>query len=405
MFLALWYYLQGYVMITVSGFSVERFVNMATFRGIYLWNMQPKGSCVQMNVSIRGYRLLEECAEKTGCEYHIVRRCGLPALFRKYKKRKILAFGVIFFVAALYTLSFFVWTIEIDGNERIKREDLFVACEKMGMAPGKLKWDIDTDIVTESLLETFPDISWVSVSIKGTNVIIKIVETIPQPEIIDKVTPSNLVAKKDSIIQSITAEVGTPVVQAGDVVKEGELLIDSEVIIVAGQEAEVGREYVHARGTIIGKVWYTLEEKIPLYYTEKRYTGEEKEDKSILIGDVVLNIIQPNMGEISYDKERVLENEFCIGDFKLPITWIEEIYKGYEIIEKERTEEEAKKEIEEALKKRAKEIVEGEIENIDIVYCVEQNVVVGTATVTALEEVSKEQEREHNITYENEEEI
>ena len=39
MFLALWYYLHGYVMITVSGFSVERFVNMATFRGIYLWNI------------------------------------------------------------------------------------------------------------------------------------------------------------------------------------------------------------------------------------------------------------------------------------------------------------------------------------------------------------------------------
>ena len=90
MFLALWYYLHGYVMITVSGFSVERFVNMATFRGIYLWNIQPKGSCVQMNVSTKGYFLLEECAEKTGCQYNIICRCGLPALLKKYKKRKIL---------------------------------------------------------------------------------------------------------------------------------------------------------------------------------------------------------------------------------------------------------------------------------------------------------------------------
>ena len=96
MFLALWYYLQGYVMITVSGFSVERFVNMATFRGIYLWNIQPKGSAVQMNVSIKGYSLLKECAEKTGCQYDIVCQYGLPAFFKKYKKRKILAFGMLF---------------------------------------------------------------------------------------------------------------------------------------------------------------------------------------------------------------------------------------------------------------------------------------------------------------------
>lgn len=405
MFLALWYYLQGYVMITVSGFSVERFVNMATYRGIYLWNMQQKGSAMQMNVSLRGYHLLEECAEKTGCQYHIVNRCGLPALFRKYKKRKVLAFGIVFFVAMLYTLSFFVWTVEIEGNERIAKEELLAACEKMGVAAGKLKWNINTEFVTETLLENFADISWVSVSIKGTDAIIKIVETIPQPEIIDKVTPSNLIAKKDSVIQSITAEAGTPVAQSGDVVKKGELLIDSEVVIVVGQEEEVGREYVHARGTIIGKVWYTLEEEMPLKYTEKKYTGEEKRDKSVLIGDTVLNMIQPNMGDSTYDRQNIAQKEFCIGDFKLPIMFIEENYQVYETIEKERTEEQAKIELENRLKNRAEEMVEGEIENIDIVYHIEENAVLATATVTALEEVSEEQAREEYIAYDKEEEM
>lgn len=390
MFLALWYYLQGYVMITVSGFSVERFVNMATFRGIYLWNIQPKGSTVQMNVSIKGYSLLKECAEKTGCQYDIVCQYGLPAFFKKYKKRKILAFGMLFFVAALYTLSSFLWTVEVEGNERIPTEDLLVACEKMGMAPGTLKWSISTDNITEGLLETFADISWVSVSMKGTNALIKLVETIPQPEMIDKTTPSNLIAKKDSVIQSITAEVGTPMVQSGDVVKKGALLISSEVIIAAGEEAEVGREYVHARGTILGKVWYTLEEKVALQNTEKKYTGEEKKDKSLLIGDVVLNIIQPNM-EGTYEKQKTGGNQLSIGDFQLPFAWVEETYKKYETVVKQKTEEEAKKEVEELLKKKAEEMVEGEIENIEITYHIEQDNVIGTATITALEEISEEQ--------------
>ena len=368
MFLALWYYLHGYVMITVSGFSVERFVNMATFRGIYLWNIQPKGSSIQMNVSSKGYSLLKECAEKTGCQYHIVRRCGLPALIRKYKKRKILAFGILFFVAALYTLSSFVWTIEVEGNERIAKEDILTACENIGMSAGKLKWNMHTDEVTQKLLETFPDISWVSVSIKGTNALVKIVEAIPQPEMIDKITPSDLIAKKDSVIQSITTEAGTPIVQSGDVVKKGALLISGEVIITAGEEAEVGREYIHARGTILGKVWYNLEESVPLQYTEKMYTGEEKKDKSIMIGNTILNVIQPNMEDSTYDKEKTSVNQFAIGDFKLPVAYIQETYKVYETIQKQRTEEQAKKELENRLKQKAEEIAEGEIENIDIIY-------------------------------------
>lgn len=405
MFLALWYYLHGYVMITVSGFSVERFVNMATFRGIYLWNIQPKGSSVQMNVSAKGYSLLEECAEKTGCQYNIICQCGLPTLIKKYKKRKILAFGILFFIAALYALSSFIWTIEIEGNERIAKEDVLTTCENIGMSAGKLKWNMHTDEITQKLLETFPDISWVSVSIKGTNALIKIVEAIPQPEMIDKITPSDLIAKKDSIIQSITTEAGTPIVQSGDVVKKGTLLISSEVIIVAGEEAEVGREYIHARGTILGKVWYTLEESIPLQYTEKRYTGEEKKDKSIMIGDTILNIIQPNMKDSVYDKEKTSVNQFAIGDFKLPIAYIQETYKVYETMQKQRTEEQAKKELEDKLKQKAEEIVEGEIENIDIIYKIEENNVIATATITAVEEISEERKREENTSYENKEEL
>ena len=358
-----------------------------------------------MNVSTKGYFLLEECAEKTGCQYNIICRCGLPALLKKYKKRKILSLGVLFFVASLYLLSSFVWTVEVEGNERIQKEELFAVCEKMGMAPGKLKWNVNTDNITEILLETFPDISWVSVSIKGTDALIKIVETIPQPEIVDKVTPSDLIAKKDSVIQSITAEAGTPMVQSGDVVKKGELLISGEIIIAAGEEAEVGREYIRARGAILGKVWYTLEEKIALHYEEKKYTGEEKKDKSIQIGDVVLNIIQPNMGESTYDKQKTGGKQFAIGDFKLPVAWVEETYKKYETIQKERTEEEAKREIEQILKQKANEIVEGEIENIDIVYQKQEDSIVAIATITAVEEIGEEQKREQIILQQNEEEL
>ena len=90
------------------------------------------------------------------------------------------------------------------------------------------------------------------------------------------------------------------------------------------------------------------------------------------------------MGESTYDKQKTGGKQFAIGDFKLPVAWVEETYKKYETVQKERTEEEAKREIEQILKQKANEIVEGEIENIDIVYQKQEDSIVAIATITAV---------------------
>ena len=124
-----------------------------------------------------------------------------------------------------------------------------------------------------------------------------------------------------------------------------------------------------------------------------------------MIGNTILNVIQPNMEDSTYDKEKTSVNQFAIGDFKLPVAYIQETYKVYEIIQKQRTKEQAKKELENKLKQKAEEIAEGEIENIDIIYKIEENNVIATATITVMEEISEEQKREENTAYENKEEL
>ena len=57
------------------------------------------------------------------------------------------------------------------------------------------------------------------------------------------------------------------------------------------------------------------------------------------------------------------------------------------------------------MKQKAEEIAEGEIENIDIIYKIEENNVIATATITVMEEISEEQKREENTAYENKEEL
>ena len=64
-----------------------------------------------------------------------------------------------------------------------------------------------------------------SIDLKGTNAIVKIVENTQKPEIIDKSDYCNIIADKAGVITKINAKSGTKMVDVGDVVKEGKILV------------------------------------------------------------------------------------------------------------------------------------------------------------------------------------
>ena len=69
MFLVLWNYIRGYVIIYVTGFSVERFINLAANRGIFIWDVVPERNRVIMKASLKNIEKLKECGIKTGCRF------------------------------------------------------------------------------------------------------------------------------------------------------------------------------------------------------------------------------------------------------------------------------------------------------------------------------------------------
>mgnify|MGYP002609757273 FL=1 len=109
MFLALWYYLCGYVKIKVKGFSAERFMNMAAYRGVYLWEVAREGAGMTMKAAGNSLELLQACAEKTGCALEVLSYGGLPVFLGRFGKRQVWTAGLFCFAAGLYLLSSFVW--------------------------------------------------------------------------------------------------------------------------------------------------------------------------------------------------------------------------------------------------------------------------------------------------------
>lgn len=392
MFLALWNYLQGYVIIKVYGFSTERFINMASYRGIHIWDMNIEEGCVYIKVSLSDFKMLKECAKKTGCKFEIIKRYGFPFFVNRYRKRKILALGIPLFIVCIYILSSFLWKIDIYGNDRVSKTDILKMLDDNGISAGVLKFNIDTKETAKKIIEEFPDISWASVSINGTELIVKVSETIEKTTIEDN-TPSDIISSKDGIIEGIAVSSGTPIVKIGDVVYEGDTLVSGEIILKDGEE-EVGKEYTASKGQVFAKVWYEFYDEVPLVYNENIYTGDNKTDIYITLNGVMFNIITPKIEYKNYDTQLVYEKNFSLGDYILPFSIVKNTYNEYNVVKKQRTEEEAKLLTEYKIEEKImEETVDCNIIDKETEYILKDNILYSKTTVTAIERIDKQVKR------------
>ncbi len=339
MLLVLWNYIRGYVIIYVTGFSVERFINLAANKGVFIWDVVPERHRVIMKTSYKNIEKLRECGIKTGCRFEVEGEHGLPVFLRRCSKRKAYVAGILSFSVIIYIMSSFVWTIKVVGNERIDSDDIIDYCRENGLAPGKLKYGIDLYELGEKLMLKYSDISWIALNLKGTGVTVNIVETIPETQYVEREKPMDIVAASDGIIESIAVSAGSAVVKEGDEVKKGDVLISCAVPLRDGEEI-TGEKYVSASGEVKAIKKYELEGSYPLIYNEKVFTGKTKKDYSVNIGEKNINIITPS-GTEGYEIISDDKLVFRIGDYVFPFGITKTVYGESETIKKQRTEEEA----------------------------------------------------------------
>ena len=222
----LFHLIMGYVHITIEGYSIEKFINLAKSKGIFLWDLtREKNTILRAKIGIRDFKKLRTVARKTKCGVKLEEKKGLPFLMRKYRKRKIFLYLFGFVCLAILILSRFIWNIQIEGTEKINQDEILSFAKEYGINQGSLKSKIDKDGFINQIRIKRDDIAWIGIEEAGTNLLIKIVEAEEKPEIIDPNEYCQIVAKKDGAIQRIEAQNGTICVELGDIVKKGDILI------------------------------------------------------------------------------------------------------------------------------------------------------------------------------------
>lgn len=321
-----WNFLKGYVIIKVEGLTLERFLNLAATKDIYLWDINRVGyTTLEMKATIQGFKALKEIVKRVGCRVEIVDKRGLPFILYRLKHRKMLAFGFFIFIGVIIFLSSLIWNIEVIGNEKVRTEDILKVLEKEEIKNGIIKYKIDKDYTKHLLLNEFDTFSFLSIEIKGTKLIIEVKEQDLPPEKIDMDAPCHIIATKKGVIVKAIAKNGKAIVRKGDVVKKGQILITGSI----SDEYSEEQILVHAEGEVLAKTVYNYRLDEPIVKTIKEETGRVYERRELKVGQ---KGIQFSKGEIPYKDyiEEVKEVKLFNVDVDLPIKILVHQFKEVE---------------------------------------------------------------------------
>lgn len=330
-------YVLGYVRITVEGYYIERFINICTTNKILIWNLKrEKGIKLYLNIGIQDFYRAVKVAKKLKCRIKIEKKRGVPFLLNKYRKRKIFIISLLIIIIALYISSNFIWNIEIQIEENLEIQNIEQDVKEAGLEIGVLKSKINIQEIVNKIRLKRDDVSWIGISLEGTNAIVKVVKAKEAPEIIDEKEYCNIVAKKGGTITEIIAQNGTAQVKVGDKVEQGQVLIQGTM-----EGKYTGIRYVHSLGEVKAIVEYTKKEQIPLKEEENVKTGNKEEKYRIKFNNFQINFYKTLSKFKIYDTIEDEKKFKIFSNLYLPISVTKVTNEELEKISKQYTVEEA----------------------------------------------------------------
>ena len=331
-------YIFGYLSLKIEGYYIERFINICKNNKIFIWNLKRKEDIkLKLNANINDFKKICQIARKTKCKVKIESKKGLPFKIHKYKKRKIFLILLIVIILLIALSSNYIWNVEIQEENGLEMENIEENIENAGLKVGALKSKIDTKEIINKIRLERNDVAWMGIELKGTNAIVKLVKADEKPQIIDEDDYCNIVSNKAGIITKINAASGTANVKVGDTVNVGDVLINGWM-----EGKYTGIRYVHSKGEIEAKVWYTKSKNIKYSTIERKETGNIEEQYAIKFNNFKINL---HKGVSKFKNYDTIENEEKIrlfSDFYLPISIIKTTNKEVEEIQKNYQVEEAK---------------------------------------------------------------
>ncbi len=260
------HFLGGSAQIRLEGPFPERFLNLCGTARVPFWDVEREGGQVlRLTLPAWHIRRARALAERAMCRLEVEQGFGLPAFLFRFRRRYALAAGLAFALFCAVTLSQFVWVIEVTGNTTLSNSVILTELDSLGFGIGSYGPGVDCRALSNQALLELRELSFLSVNISGIYAEVVVREATPAPEIESRAA-ADVAAAVDGVVVDVDTVRGKPLVEEGQAVLAGEILISGLETYESGDGSGtvLSSRQVRAEGDVWAMTNRTLRSATPL---------------------------------------------------------------------------------------------------------------------------------------------
>lgn len=260
-------------------------------------------------------------------QIEIIKYYGIKGVLLNLRKYFFDYIMLLIFLIALYFISNIIIKIDINHENTALKERVNGLLIEKGIEVFTYRKDItDLNEISNAIVEENKDfLDWMSINRIGMKYVVSFEERIIN-DISEESGNCHIVAKKDGVITKIVADHGVTLVEKGDYVREGDIIISGEITL-----NEEVKDTTCASGEVLGETWYKVNITVPFAYQDKKY-GDKSRYNFYLNGNY---FYKKNYDH--YDEEVIFKLDIFGNSFKIVKQ------KEYELSDLQYTKEEARK--------------------------------------------------------------
>lgn len=233
----------------------NKFLNYLIYNKIYYDSLNKNNEYFVLDVSYDDYLYIRR---RYKC--HIVKYYGKKNIVNKYENNKYVLLSLIISFMLLFLLCNTIFDIKInsDNKDIINIINNSLSDNGIGVYKRKVSFDKLNSIKNKILEDNKDTLEWIEIREKGCIYYIDVTPRVKSNNNVDNSLPSDIVAEKDGVIKHIVVHRGSKVIDNGDYVKKGDILISGNII-----KNENVIDKVHSEGVIYAETWKTVNISIP----------------------------------------------------------------------------------------------------------------------------------------------
>lgn len=279
----MWFFINGYVTIMIRGLTLERFIGKLCAQNIRLVDTRRiSRTKIVMKVSRQDYKKIKKLLESGMYDCRVMRSTGLFYIVMRLMERPLLCAGALICLLLIFNIQNYVASISFigDANNEVCKE-IEQELYESGVKKGANIKNLDLVAVRNQCLKNIPEVIFIGINRVGMDIIVEAIQRPYVPQMQYRGVPCNIISSKDCIIHDMSVLSGHPVVNVGDTVKKGQLLVSG---IIPTRNGEGEPLYARSIANIDARVFYSATEKALKYTPISERTGKKKRGFELKFG-------------------------------------------------------------------------------------------------------------------------